>query len=134
LAVSQYYRSLRKLCGSEFIANVGVRDLSWRKGTGVSGNEYNVWIKQVIAGYGGAKSSMLQDFERGRRTEIDFINGYVAQLGGKAGVPVSMNAAITDLVHLIEQGKSEPHAARLQELLKQSSGFSVGSKSAASKL
>ena len=77
---------------------------------------------------------MLQDFEHGRRTEIEFINGYVAQLGGKAGVPVSMNAAITDLVHLIEQGKSEPHPAPLQELLKQSSGFSVGSKSAASKL
>jgi 2-dehydropantoate 2-reductase len=64
-----------------------------------------------MGGYGDAKSSMLQDLERGRRTEIDFINGYVAQLGRKAGVPVSMNAAITDLVHLIEQGKSEPHPA-----------------------
>jgi 2-dehydropantoate 2-reductase len=72
-----------------------------------------------MGGYGDAKSSMLQDLERGRRTEIDFINGYVAQLGRKAGVPVSMNAAITDLVHLIEQGKSEPHPARLKELLKQ---------------
>jgi 2-dehydropantoate 2-reductase len=89
------------------------------KGTSVPGNEYSVWIDQVMGGYGDAKSSMLQDLERGRRTEIDFINGYVAQLGRKAGVPVSMNAAITDLVHLIEQGKSEPHPARLKELLKQ---------------
>ena len=30
--------------------------------------------------------SMLQDFERGRKTEIDFINGYVATLGRASGV------------------------------------------------
>jgi 2-dehydropantoate 2-reductase len=89
------------------------------KGNSVSGNEYDAWIDQVMRGYGDLKSSMLQDFEHGRRTEIDFINGYVAQVGGKAGVPVSMNAAITNLVHLIEQGRSEPHPARLEELLEQ---------------
>jgi 2-dehydropantoate 2-reductase len=90
----------------------------WKE-TSVSGNAYDAWIDQVMGGYGDVKSSMLQDFERRRRTEIDFINGYVAQLGGKAGVPVNLNAAITDLVHQIEQGKSEPHPTRLKELLEQ---------------
>ena len=98
------------------------------KGCSVCGNEYDAWIDRVIGGYGDVKSSMLQDFEHGRRTEIDFINGYVAQLGSKAGVLVSMNAAITDLVHLIEQGESEPHPARLDDLLKQTEkGAGVGS-------
>jgi hypothetical protein len=35
-----------------------------------------------------------------------------------AGLLVSMEAAITDLVHLIEQGESEPHPVRPQEMLK----------------
>jgi 2-dehydropantoate 2-reductase len=89
----------------------------WR-GTTVVSEEYNRWVDRVMAGYGDIKPSMLQDFERGRRTEIDFINGYVAELGPKAGVPVAMNAAITDLVHSIEQRKSKPDPGRLDELLK----------------
>jgi 2-dehydropantoate 2-reductase len=57
------------------------------KGTSVPGPDYDVWIEQILAGYGDIKPSMLQDFERGRRTEIDFINGYVAQLGKQMGLP-----------------------------------------------
>ena len=38
---------------------------------------------------------MLQDFERGQQTEIDFINGYVAQLGAELGVPVVLNTVAT---------------------------------------
>jgi 2-dehydropantoate 2-reductase len=60
---------------------------------------------------------MLQDFERGLRTEIDFINGYVAQLGSQIGIPIALNAAMTDMVHLIEQGQIQPHPGRLDDLL-----------------
>jgi 2-dehydropantoate 2-reductase len=51
---------------------------------------------------------MLQDFERGRRTDIDFSNSYVAQLGRQIGIPIAMNAAMTGIVHLIEQGQIQP--------------------------
>jgi 2-dehydropantoate 2-reductase len=82
----------------------------------IPGEDHGAWIEQVIAGYGDAKPSMLQDFEKGRRTEIDFINGYVAQVGEEIGVPVPMNAAVTELVHRIEQGQLQPAPARLDEL------------------
>jgi 2-dehydropantoate 2-reductase len=59
---------------------------------------------------------MLQDFEKGRRTEIDFINGNVAQTGKEIGVPVPMNAALTELVHRIERGQLQPDPARLGDL------------------
>jgi 2-dehydropantoate 2-reductase len=62
---------------------------------------------------------MLQDFERGRKTEIDFINGYVATLGHASGVPVHMNDAITGLVHKIERGVLQPRRERMNELAAQ---------------
>jgi len=61
-----------------------------------------------ISRYGDLKPMHWQDFERGRRTEIDFINGYVAQLGADNALPVSMNAPITQMVHSIENGAVPP--------------------------
>ena len=44
------------------------------------------------------RSSMLQDLERGRPTEIDAINGYVASRGGALGVPTPVNATLTRMI------------------------------------
>jgi 2-dehydropantoate 2-reductase len=48
------------------------------------------------------RSSMLQDVAAGRPTEIDAINGAVAQEGRRLGVPAPVNEAITLLVKAIE--------------------------------
>ena len=85
-------------------------------GNGAADGRYESWVDGIIAFYGDVKPSMLQDFERGRKTEIDFINGYVARLGGEFNVPVRMNAAITDLVHGIERGEAQPAFERLDDL------------------
>lgn len=42
--------------------------------------------------------SMLQDIQRGRRTEIDALNGAVCRLGQKYGVLTPVNETITQLV------------------------------------
>ncbi len=44
------------------------------------------------------RSSMLQDVERGRRTEIDALNGAVVGLGERLGVETPVNRALTALV------------------------------------
>jgi 2-dehydropantoate 2-reductase len=62
---------------------------------------------------------MLQDFERGRKTEVDFINGYVVTLGHASEVAVRMNATITDLVHQIERGVLQPTRERMNDLAAQ---------------
>ncbi len=48
------------------------------------------------------KSSMLQDRERGRRTEIETINGAIAREGARLGVPTPVCDTLTDLVRMIE--------------------------------
>jgi len=80
---------------------------------------YESWVEAIIAFYGDVKPSMLQDFERGRKTEVDFINGYVVTLGHASGVPVHMNATITDLVQRIERGVLQPTRERMNDLADQ---------------
>jgi 2-dehydropantoate 2-reductase len=41
---------------------------------------------------------MLQDFEAGRRTEVDVINGAVARAADDQGVDVPLNRAFVSLV------------------------------------
>src|ERR1700745_1839089 len=78
-----------------------------------AGEHYESWVEAIIAFYGDIKPSMLQDFERGRKTEIDFINGYVVALGHASGMLVHMNAAITNLVHQIDRGVLKPTRERM---------------------
>lgn len=64
------------------------------------------------------KSSMLQSLERGRRTEIDFISGYVVERGQEKGVPTPVNAALTVLVRQIESGTRPSSLDNLEMLLR----------------
>ncbi len=49
------------------------------------------------------RSSMLQDLERGRRTEIDAINGAVWVRGSARGIDTPANEVLTRLVHAREE-------------------------------
>jgi 2-dehydropantoate 2-reductase len=64
------------------------------------------------------KSSMLQSLERGRRAEIDFMNGYVVEQGRKLGVSTPVNVALTDMVREIERGERSIDPDNLRELIK----------------
>lgn len=60
-------------------------------------------VKSVSEHTAQNRSSMLQDRDRGRRTEIDFINGAIALEGQKAGIPVPCNTLITLLIKALER-------------------------------
>ncbi|MFQ5951010.1 MAG: ketopantoate reductase family protein [Candidatus Geothermarchaeales archaeon] len=47
-------------------------------------------------------SSMLQDIKRGRRTEIDFLNGRVVVMGEEMGLSLPVNKVLTSLVRARE--------------------------------
>jgi 2-dehydropantoate 2-reductase len=49
------------------------------------------------------KTSMLQDIEAGRKTEIEMFAGKVVELGREHGIPTPVNEAILRLIHVLEQ-------------------------------
>ncbi len=49
-----------------------------------------------------AVSSTAQDLLRGRKTEIDALNGYVSRRGAELGVPAPVNQTLHALVKLVE--------------------------------
>jgi 2-dehydropantoate 2-reductase len=51
-----------------------------------------------------ARSSMWEDLQRGRKTEVDALNGAVVALGVAQAVPTPVNAALVEAVHAAEAG------------------------------
>lgn len=54
------------------------------------------------------RPSMGQDIQKGRRTEIDFINGLVAEKAKEVGIEVPANHGIIEAVRKIERGQAQP--------------------------
>ena len=52
---------------------------------------------------------------RGRRTEIDYLNGYVAGKGREYGVPTPVNNAIIAIVKEIENGSRQVSPDNLED-------------------
>jgi 2-dehydropantoate 2-reductase len=50
-----------------------------------------------------ALSSTAQDILRGKRTEIDSLNGFIARKGSQLGIPTPVNQTLHALVKLLEQ-------------------------------
>ncbi len=64
----------------------------------IEDNEVVNAVKDVAIKTRNNKSSMLQDFEKGKRTEIEFINGAIVDAGKKLGLDVSINEVMLKLV------------------------------------
>ena len=64
----------------------------------------------------GGRSGTAQDLAKCRRTEVDFMNGYVAGQGARCGVPAPTHAAVAALVGRIERGELAPARELLQLL------------------
>jgi 2-dehydropantoate 2-reductase len=66
----------------------------------------------------GGRPSMLQDVIRQRRTEIDYLNGYVSGKGRAVGVKTPFNDAIVDLVNSFPVGTLTPDRKNIEPLVR----------------
>lgn len=65
--------------------------------------------------HGATKPSMWQDIEKGRKTEVDFVNGYVVRKGKEVGKATPANELVTRIVHQIKGGEKQPSLDNLKE-------------------
>ena len=59
------------------------------------------------------RPSMAQDILKGRRTEIDFMNGFIVDKGKLLGLPTPSHEKLVDLVRRLERGEVTPSASHL---------------------
>jgi 2-dehydropantoate 2-reductase len=83
-----------KLDYYRFLANRTLLGDLWR----------HVLIRMVGFKYRRIRSSSLQSLERGRLTEVDFLNGYICDKGREYGVPTPVNTAVVKMIKQIEAG------------------------------
>ena len=70
-------------------------------------------IPIAIRKHAKLKASMLQDLEKGKKTEVDAINGVVCLYGKKVNFPTPINAKVVEIIHRIEQGELTPSFSNL---------------------
>jgi 2-dehydropantoate 2-reductase len=85
----------------------------------LSDQGYSRFLKHLfmrIIGYKSrdTESSMLDSIRRGRKTEVEFINGSLVQAADRSGVPVPRNRLVVDLIRELESGKRQPTPDNLE--------------------
>ena len=70
-------------------------------------------IPIAIRKHAKLKASMLQDLEKGKKSEVDAINGVVCLYGKKVNFPTPINAKVVEIIHRIEQGELTPSFSNL---------------------
>ena len=97
----------------------------------ISGKPAELWadadrgdVFEELDGFLGSRSggvnwlaSMAQDVKKGRRSEIDYMNGLVCQKGREAGIPTPFHDAIVDAMHGIDDGTVRQDAVQVERIL-----------------
>ena len=65
---------------------------------------------------GTHRPSMAQDIAKGRRTEIEYLNGFVCRKGAELGIATPANAAMVELVKQVERGTLTPDLANVEAI------------------
>lgn len=98
----------------------GIRNLNYYKTLDAMGPPgrfmKDIFIRVLGVKYRNLKSSSLQSLERGRQTEIDFLNGYIAKNGRMYNVPTPLNDKIIKIVKEIESRKRRIGLRNLDDL------------------
>ncbi len=80
------------------------------------------WAKDVVARfvgqkYGRLRSSMLQSLERGRPSEVGFINGYVVGKAKEKGMAIPLNERLVAMIEEIERKERRIEPRNIEELV-----------------
>ena len=105
--------ALTRLPNGALAKNAAIREIAFRvMNEGISvgqaarislvGDPRKLW-RTILLSTGANKSSMLQDIERGKMTEIRQLNGAILSYGRKARIKTPINGFLTSLVLGLEE-------------------------------
>jgi len=77
--------------------------ISKAKGTGLAEADLQSWYRTLAGLAPEAKTSMLQDVEARRKTEVEIFSGTVVRMGEETGLPTPVNGLLFDMIRAIEQ-------------------------------
>jgi 2-dehydropantoate 2-reductase len=100
------YGRFQRLPEAKAVMEASMREvvaLSKALGTGLVDADIEAWGDTLATLSPEAKTSMLQDVEAGRKTEVEAFAGTVIALGEKAGVSTPVNRLLFDMIRTIEQ-------------------------------
>jgi 2-dehydropantoate 2-reductase len=73
-------------------------------------------LSRVGRGSPDQRPSMGQDMAKGRRTEIEFLNGFVVREGEQVGIQARANERLVDIVKKVERGELKQDLRHITEL------------------
>jgi 2-dehydropantoate 2-reductase len=79
----------------------------------------DIMTDKLFAGFvvPGATTTVLQDWTKGRHSEVDDLNGHVAAEGARLGIATPVNDVVVRLAHRIEREGLRPDPSLLAEML-----------------
>jgi len=70
----------------------------------LSEKDLDDWYTVLDTLSGQGRTSMLQDIEAGRKTEVEIFGGKVVELGNLHGIPTPVNRTVLRIIQVLEQG------------------------------
>jgi len=80
-----------------------VVDVAKAAGVSLTSRDIEEWYPLLNSLSPTGKTSMLQDIEAGRKTEVDIFAGKVVALGKKYGIPTPVNETILQIIEVLEE-------------------------------
>lgn len=77
----------------------------------------HLFLRALGFKYRRLKSSTLQSLERGQKTEVDYLTGFITAHAKKFNIPTPVNDQVYQMIKDIEQGKTKISPANLDRIL-----------------
>ena len=79
-----------------------------KTGIDLSAADIDGWLEILATLSPSGKTSMLQDIEAGRKTEVELFAGQVVALGAQHHIPTPVNATILKIIKALESNPRQP--------------------------